>query len=158
MIKVLFFCLGNICRSPMAEAVFRNLLKEEGIEDQFFVDSAGTSDEEEGNPVHPGTKDRLAREGIDVKGMYSRPLQESDLSFDYIIGMDTSNMKNFKRFDQGRSKATIAKLLSFTEEEGDIADPWYTGDFEQTYQDVYCGCQALLEVIKKNEKIVGKHE
>ncbi|MBG9980891.1 low molecular weight phosphotyrosine protein phosphatase [Facklamia sp. DSM 111018] len=158
MVKVLFFCLGNICRSPMAEAVFRNLLKEEEIEEHFYVDSAGTSDEEAGNPVHPGTKERLAREGIGVEGIYSRPLQESDLSFDYIIGMDASNMRNFKRFDQGRSKAKIAKLLSFAGEESDIADPWYTGDFEQTYQDVYRGCQALLEEIKKKENIVGKHE
>ena len=94
MVKVLFVCLGNICRSPMAEAVFRDMVKKEGLSDKIIIDSAATSSWEHGNPVHHGTKARLAKEGISVKGMYSRILNNDDLDADYIIGMDESNIEN----------------------------------------------------------------
>ena len=96
MVKVLFVCLGNICRSPMAEAVFRDMVKKKGLSDKIIIDSAATSSWEHGNPVHHGTKTRLAKEGISVKGMYSRILNNDDLDADYIIGMDESNIENIK--------------------------------------------------------------
>lgn len=149
MIKVLFVCLGNICRSPMAEAIFNEMLKEEGLDDQVQVDSAGTSDYEEGNPAHPGTKDRLAQEGISAEGLVSRPLSDEDLEADYIVAMDQSNIDNILAFKDDRPSGEIKKLLAYAGVEDDIADPWYTGNFDVTYDDVVKGCKALLEEIKE---------
>lgn len=149
MIHVLFVCLGNICRTPMAEAVFRNMIEEEGLTDKVTVDSAATSDWEEGNSTHPGTKKRLARESIHVEGMYSRPLEDNDLEATYIIGMDESNIENIEKFVDGRSIGQVKKLLSFTGNDADIADPYFTGDFDTTYTQVHAGCKALLEEIKQ---------
>ena len=147
--KVVFVCLGNICRSPMAEAVFRQMVKDKGLEQQVIIDSAATSSWEQGNPVHSGTRKQLAKVGISTDGMYSRQLSSIDADADYIIGMDSENMMNIKRMMQGKTSATIASLLSFAGSKRDIADPWYTGDFEQTYQDVCLGCEALMEEIQE---------
>lgn len=148
MIKVLFVCLGNICRSPMAEAVFRKMVQEENLQSLIHIDSAGTSSWEHGNPVHRGTKERLKKEGISVEGMYSRTLEEKDLEYDYIIGMDRDNIRNIKNFVAGASEAEVKLLLEYAGEVRDIADPWYTHNFDITYDDVYKGCSSLLKVIK----------
>ncbi|MBF0747169.1 low molecular weight phosphotyrosine protein phosphatase [Gemella sp. 19428wG2_WT2a] len=148
MVKVIFVCLGNICRSPMAEAVFRDMVEKEGLADKIQIDSAATSTWEQGNPVHQGTVDRLAKENISTKGMFSRTLEDKDLDYDYIVGMDESNIKNIKKFVAGRESGQIKMLLEYAGDKSSIADPWYTGDFDKTYQDVLRGTRALLEVIK----------
>ncbi|MBF0849105.1 low molecular weight phosphotyrosine protein phosphatase [Streptococcus danieliae] len=148
MVKVIFVCLGNICRSPMAEAVFRDMVEKEGLADKIQIDSAATSTWEQGNPVHQGTVDRLAKENISTKGMFSRTLEDKDLDYDYIVGMDESNIKNIKKFVAGRESGQIKMLLEYAGDKSSIADPWYTGDFDKTYQDVLRGTRALVEVIK----------
>lgn len=153
MIKVIFVCLGNICRSPMAEAVFTSLVKEKGLSDRIIIDSAATSSWEHGNPVHSGTRERLAKENISVNGMYSRPLTENDLSADYLIGMDQQNIGNIKRFAGNDFTGEIKLLLQYANREDEIADPYYTGDFETTYQDVLQGCQGLLDYLIENHSL-----
>lgn len=152
MIHIVFVCLGNICRSPMAEGVMRDLITKEQLSDKVTVDSAATSRWEEGNPTHPGTKIRLAKEGISVKGMHSRPLESKDLDATYIVGMDDSNIENIETFVNGRSTGTISKLLAFAGRNDDIADPYFTEDFDTAYADVYEGCQALMTLIKEELK------
>lgn len=151
MIKVLFVCLGNICRSPMAEAVFRKMVNDENLQDKILIDSAATSSWEHGNPVHNGTKKRLSKEGISVDGMYSRILNDNDLNSNYIIGMDKSNIQNILKFLNGRFDGEVKMLLEYAGEKREIADPYYTGDFNTTYNDVVKGCRALLDLIKSND-------
>ena len=155
--KVVFVCLGNICRSPMAEAVFRQMVKEKGLEQQVIIDCSATISWEQGNPVHSGTRKQLAKVGISTEGMYSRQLSSVDADADYIIGMDSENMMNIKRMMQGKTGAKIASLLSFAGSNRDIADPWYTGDFEQTYQDVCLGCEALMKEIQEKLQKNGEN-
>lgn len=150
MINVVFVCLGNICRSPMAEVVFKNMLKEEGLEDKVFVDSAATSTYERGNPTHEGTQKRLAKEGLNADGIISRQINEKDLKADYIVAMDESNIGNIEEFIGNRESGEVKKLLAYAGRDDDIADPWYTGNFDVTYDDVVEGCKALLEEIKTN--------
>ena len=147
--KVVFVCLGNICRSPMAEAVFRKMVHEEGLEDKITIDSAATSTWEHGNPVHHGTRKKLEEHDISAKGLVSRTLDETDLDADYILGMDASNVRNIHSFVDGKSDATVARLLEVAGVNRDIADPWYTGDFDAMYRDVTLGCKALLEQLKQ---------
>ena len=145
MIKILFVCHGNICRSPMAEFVMRDLVERAGLADRFEIASAATSAEELGNPVHPGTRRRLARCGISVEGKRAVQLKPSDYDrYDHIIGMDSRNLANMRRMLGGDPAGKLSLLLDFTRRPGDIADPWYTGDFDRTYDDILEGCQGLL--------------
>lgn len=146
MIKVLFVCLGNICRSPMAEFVMKDMVKKQGLEGLVYIESAATSREELGNPVYPPAKSKLAEHNISCKGKFARQMTKEDYErFDYLIGMDKSNILNMLRICGGDPEQKISLLLDHTERSGNVADPWYTGDFEATWQDVNRGCEALLK-------------
>lgn len=148
MKKILFVCHGNICRSPMAEFVLKDMVKKRGLENEFVIKSAATSTEEIGSGVHPGTRRKLAEYNISIHGKHATQLQKSDYgNYDYLIGMDSANIRNMHRILGGDPKQKIALLLAFTERSGDIADPWYTGDFDITYNDVKRGCEALLHYL-----------
>ncbi len=150
MIKVLFICHGNICRSPMAEFVLKDMVEKQGIVDEFYIASAATSMEEIGNPVHRGTRAKLAEHGISTVGKYAVRMERSDYEkYDYIIGMDSWNYKNMLRIVGEDTEHKISLLLDYTDHSRDVADPWYTGDFDKTYEDVVAGCEGLLEHIKK---------
>ncbi len=145
MTKVLFVCLGNICRSPMAEFVFRDMVQKQGLGDRFSAASAATSTEELGNPVHPGTQRRLAREGISTRGKTAVQLTRRDYQrYDYLIGMEQRNLSGMLRILGSDPAGKVHRLLDFTDRPRDIADPWYTGDFDRTYDDVVEGCRGLL--------------
>ncbi len=148
MIRVLFVCHGNICRSTMAEYVMKDLVNKSGLSSSFYIDSAATSREEIGNPVHHGTRRKLKEVGIPCGDHRARQMRASEYDeFDYIIGMDSWNIRNINRIIRNNDpEAKVAKLLDFTERKGaDIADPWYTGNFDVTYADVKEGCEALLK-------------
>ena len=150
MINVMFVCHGNICRSPMAEFVLRDMVTKLGKNNEFFIASAATSTEEIGNPVHHGTKSKLAAFGISVKGKYAIQLTKSDYDkYDYIIGMDSANISGILRITGGDPDGKVKKLLDYTEHPRDIADPWYTGDFEATYRDIKYGCEEFLKYLDK---------
>ena len=150
MIKVLFICLGNICRSPMAEFVFRDMVQKRGLADRFHIASAATSSEELGNPVHRGTTEKLKEYGISTKGKYAVQLKKKDYQeYDYLIGMEYRNIRGIQRIIGSDSEHKVSMLLDFTGNPRDIADPWYTGDFDATYEDIVEGCEALLEYILK---------
>jgi len=142
MINILFICHGNICRSPMAEFVMKDLVKKAGREKEFHIESAATSSEEIGNAVHPGTKRKLHEHGISCAGKIARRIRVKDYDdFNYLICMDEYNVKNTRRFFGGDDEGKISLLLDGRP----IADPWYTGNFEDTWDDVLSGCTALLE-------------
>ena len=150
MIKILFICHGNICRSTMAEYVMKHLVKETGREGEFFIDSAATSTEEIGNGVHHGTRRKLAQVGIPCGDHRARQVTWKDYeSFDYIIGMDNANIRNLRRMLKNDPDGKISMMLDYTSRPGEVADPWYTGDFEATYQDVLAGCTGLLEQLSR---------
>lgn len=148
MIKILFVCHGNICRSTMAQSVFQDMVNKAGLADRFEIDSAATSTEEIGNPPHHGTSAELRSHGIPVVPHRARQLTKTDAShYDYLIGMDTANIRNMRRITGADAK--IYKLLVFADIGRDVADPWYTGDFAATYADVTLGCEKLLEKLKE---------
>lgn len=156
MIKILFICHGNICRSPMAEFVMKNMVAQRGLSEDFFIASAATSTEEiwngVGNPVYPPAKAKLAEHGISCAGKHAVQLQRSDYAkYDCLIGMDSANIRNMHRMLGGDPEHKISKLLSFAGSEEDISDPWYTGDFDATYRDVTEGCEALLAYLLENQ-------
>ena len=146
MIKILFVCHGNICRSPMAEFVMKDMVRKAGLENQFHIASAATSGEELGNPVYPPARHKLAEHGIDCSGKTARRLRKSDYTqYDLLIGMDQANLRNMHRMCGGDPEGKLYLLLDFTNRPGNVADPWYTGDFETTWRDVEQGCQGLLQ-------------
>ena len=148
MIKVLFVCHGNICRSTMAESVMTYLIKERHLEDDFYIYSAATSREEIGNGPHYGTVSKLRQVGIPVVPHRAVQMTKEDYdNYDYLVGMDTANIRNMNRIAGGDPDEKIYKLLSFANISRDVADPWYTGDFDATYNDVMTGCQAMLDYI-----------
>ena len=150
MVKILFVCHGNICRSPMAEFVMKDLVLRKGEENEFFIASAATSREELGNGVYPPVKRILSAMGIDCSGKRARQVTKADYAeFDYIVCMDRNNMRNIKYIIESDPENKIFMLLSLTETPRDVADPWYTGDFEATKRDVIIGCERLYEHIKK---------
>ena len=148
MIRVLFICHGNICRSPMAEFLLKSMVQEKGISDQFYIASAATSTEEIGNPVHYGTRKKLSEYGISCNGKYAVQMTRADYDrYDYLIGMDQWNIRNMQRIVGKDEKGKIRRLLDFTDHPRDIADPWYTGNFDITYEDIREGCEALLRYL-----------
>ena len=150
MIKVLFIYHGNICRSTLAESVFTHKINALGLSDLFFIDSAATSTEESGNPPHRGTVNKLKQVGIPLVPHRARQITMSDYDkFDYIIGMDTANIRNLNRLLKGDSKGKIYKFLTFAGSGRDIADPWYTGNFDETYDDVVEGCEGFLNYLQE---------
>lgn len=154
MIRVLFVCHGNICRSPMAEFVMKHMVKERDIAQEFYIASAATSSEEIGNPVHPGTRKKLREYGISTDGKYAVKLKKSDYDkYDYLIGMEQWNIRNMLRILGSDSQKKVWRLLDFSEHPRDIADPWYTGDFDTTYQDIDEGCRAFLDFLARNQSI-----
>ena len=154
MIKILFVCHGNICRSTMAQSVFAYKIKGLGLENKFYIDSMATSREEIGNPPHRGTVCKLNEVGIPVVPHGAKQISLSDYdNFDYIIGMDTENMRNLNRLFKNDKENKLYKFLSFVGSDRDIADPWYTGNFDETYTDILEGCEGFLNYLKAENKI-----
>ena len=154
MIKVLMICHGNICRSTMAQSVLQYIVNEQGLSDLFYIDSAATSREEIGNPPHRGTVAKLREERIPVIPHQATQMTKADYDkYNYLIGMDTANIRNMNRIVGSDDDGKIYKLLSFAGSGRDIADPWYTGNFDETFNDVWMGCQGFLRHLKENGDI-----
>lgn len=154
MIRVLFVCHGNICRSTMCESVLTHLVQERGLSDLFYINSAATSREEIGNPPHYGTMRKLREEGIALVPHRAVQMTAKDYEeYDFLIGMDSANIRNMQRIASGDPEGKIRKLLSFAGSERDVADPWYTGDFDATYRDALEGCKAFLKFLEETGRI-----
>ena len=150
MVKILFVCHGNICRSTMAQYVMEDLARRAGLEGDILTDSAGTSTDEIGNPIHPGTRRKLDEMGVRYGDHRARQLTARDYrDFDYLVGMDGANLREMRRMLGGDPQGKMSLLLDHTDRPGSIADPWYTGDFDTTWRDVLEGCQGLLERLKR---------
>ena len=146
MKKIMFVCHGNICRSPMAEFVLSDMVKKRGLESEFQIASSATSTEEIGNDIHYGTRKILDKYSIPYRRRASVQITRADYAkYDLFVGMDTANVRNMHRIFGADPDGKITKLLDFTARGGDVADPWYTGNFEETYRDVTDGCRALLD-------------
>ena len=149
MIKILFICLGNICRSPLAEFLLKDRLSKGNYRNQYEVASAATSTEEIGNPVHPGTRRILNSLGINCSGKRARQMTKADyLHYDYLIAMDSNNIRNILRMIGTDEEYKVFRLLDITEHPRDIADPWYTGNFTDTYDDIMEGLDALMDKLE----------
>ena len=150
-ISILFVCLGNICRSPMAEYFMKDLVEKEGLDWAFHIESAATSREEEGNGIYPPARRELQKHGIACAGHRARQLTAADYHrFDYLIGMESANLRNMLRITGGDPDGKISRFLDHTSRSGDVADPWYTGDFAATWRDVSEGCAALLQELRQH--------
>lgn len=148
MTRILFVCLGNICRSPMAEFVMKELVEKKGLSHAFHIESAATCSDELGNPVYPPVRKLLAERGISTEGKTARRLTNEDYNrFDYIVGMDQNNLRSMLRQFGGDPQGKISLLMDHAGDCRDVADPWYTRDFRATENDVDRGCAALLEKI-----------
>ena len=154
MMRIMFVCHGNICRSPMAEFVLKKMVSERGMTDRFVIASCATSTEEiwggVGNPVYPPAKAELAKHGISCEGKRAVQLMRADYDkYDLFIGMDSANIRNMHRMLGGDPQNKIRKLMDYTDRGGDVADPWYTRRFDVTYSDILAGCEGLLKEILK---------
>ena len=159
MINIMFCCHGNICRSTMSEMVLKHLVRERGLADLFYIDSAATSREEIGNAPHYGTVDKLRRVGIPVVPHRAVQMTAADYErYDYLIGMDSANIRNMQRIAGGDPEGKIFRLLSFAGKERDIADPWYTGNFDETYQDIVEGLEGLLQYLTGSDRRRGESD
>ena len=157
MIKIMFVCHGNICRSPMAEFIFKDLAKKQGAAGRFLIASSATSTEEiwngVGNPVYPPAKAELERHGLSCTGKRAVQLQKSDYDkYDLFIGMDSANIRNMLRIFGGDPAEKVHKLMDYTSRGGDVADPWYSERFDVAYRDIFDGCTALLDAMLKQDK------
>ena len=157
-IRVLFVCLGNICRSPIAEFVMKDMVSKRGMADKFYIASAATSTEEIwngiGNPVYPPAKRELAKHGISCEGKRAVQITKADYGkYDYILGMEQRNIRNILRIVGKDPEGKVKLLLDYSDDPRDIADPWYTGDFESTYRDVVEGCEGFLRYLEKNKLV-----
>ena len=158
MIRVLFVCLGNICRSPMAEFIMKSIISERGLSDRFYIASAATSTEEiwngVGNPVYPPAKRELAKHGISCEGKRAVQITKADYGkYDYILGMEERNIRNILRIVGKDPEHKVKLLLDYSDHPRDIADPWYTGNFESTYRDVVEGCEGFLLYLDREGRI-----
>lgn len=148
MTKIMFVCHGNLCRSPMAEFIFKGLVRERGLEDAFFICSSATSTEELGNPVYPPARAELARHGITCEGKRAVQLQRADGErYDMLIGMDGANIRNMRRMLGSGAEEKIFKLMTFAGKDADVSDPWYSGRFDVAYRDIREGCEGLLRYV-----------
>ena len=152
MTKILFVCHGNICRSPMAEFIFKDLVKKQGVEDEFLIASSATSTEEiwngVGNPVYPPARAELKKHGLSCDGKRAVKLEKSDYDkYDLFVGMDSANIRNMLRIFEGDPDGKVHKLMDYTTRGGDVADPWYSGRFDVAYNDIFEGCNALFKEI-----------
>lgn len=153
MTRILFVCLGNICRSPMAEFIFRDLAAKAGLAQAFEVASAGTSSEEYGNPVYPPARRKLAEHGISCAGKTARQLTRADYgAYDLLIGMEAHHLAAMRRICGGDPAGKMHRLLDYTGQPADIADPWYTRDFDTAWTQIESGCQALLEHLTRDKE------
>ena len=158
MISVLFVCHGNICRSPMAEFILKDMVSKRNLTDRFYIASAATSTEEiwngVGNPVYPPAREELSRHGISCKGKRAVQLKKSDYDdYDYLLGMDSQNMRNMMRILKSDPKGKVKRFLDYSTQPRDIADPWYTGNFDVTYRDIVEGCEAFLNYLEDMKKL-----
>lgn len=152
MKRILFVCHGNICRSPMAEFIMKDLVAKRKVADRFYIESCATSREEIGNPVYPPAKAKLAEHNISCKGKTARQITKQDYkAFDLIIAMDRNNLRNLVPFVGEDSENKVSLMMSYAGMHKDVADPWYTGDFEATWQDISLACNALLEQLLENK-------
>ena len=150
MTKIMFVCHGNICRSPMAELIMKKLVSERGLENDFLIVSSATSTEEIGNPIYPPAKRELARHGLSDDSKYAVQLCRDDYDkYDYFICMDSRNIRNALLIFRDDPDSKLSKLMSYTGSDRDVSDPWYTGEFEITYTDIYEGCTAFLDFLIK---------
>ena len=154
MIKILFVCHGNICRSPMAEFILKDMVKKQGMEDLFHIASAATSTEEIGNPVYPPARRKLSEHGISCEGKRARQMTRADYEkFDYLLAAEERNLINMKRITGGDPDGKMYRILDFSREPGNISDPWYTGDFDTAYSDIVRGCRAFLAWLERKGEI-----
>ncbi|MCH4005629.1 MAG: low molecular weight phosphotyrosine protein phosphatase [Eubacterium sp.] len=159
MYKIMFVCHGNICRSPMAQVYMQNLIEAQGLQNQFLVNSSATTTEEiwngRGNPIYPPAMDELRKHGLDgplADSLRASLLTRADLEkYDYFIGMDRENLRDMRRILGRAAENKISLLLDYTDHPRDVADPWYTGNFRDTWEDIEAGCQGLLEQLLKNQ-------
>ena len=152
MIKVLMVCLGNICRSPMAEMIMADEVRKLGLDKEIIVDSAGTSNEEEGNSIYPSAKNKLRSEGIAICQHFAKQITAQDGNdYDYILGMESWNIKSINRIIGDNKKAEVKRLLDYSDRPRDISDPWYSGDFDMAYTDIKEGVDAFLNYLMKKK-------